>query len=66
MERENGEVSEVAPVATKVAIPIAQDAIDDGAQVELCAKSVEHGAAVDARDQERSLVSLKRVSVLGD
>jgi hypothetical protein len=65
VERENGEVSKVAPVAMKVAIPITQDAIDDGAQVELCAESVKHGAAVDARDGERSLVSLKRVSALG-
>ncbi len=65
VEQENGEVSEVAPVATKVAIPIAQDANDDGAQVELCTKSVEHGAVVNARDGECSLVGLKRVSALG-
>ncbi len=31
VERLDSEVGEVAPVATKVAIPIAQDAIDDGA-----------------------------------
>ncbi len=65
VEQENGEVSKVAPVAMKVAILIAQDAINDGAQVELCAKSVEHGAAVNARDGEHSLVGLKCVSALG-
>ena len=50
---------EVAPVSTKVAVPVAQDTVDDGAEVELGTKGVEHGAAVDARDGERGLVCLK-------
>ncbi len=56
---------EVAPVSTKVAVPVAQDTVDDGAEVELSTEGVEHGTAVDARDGERGLVCLEGVGVLG-
>ena len=56
---------EVAPVLTKVAVPVAQDTVDDGAEVELSTEGVKHGAAVDARDGERGLVLLEGVGVLG-
>ncbi len=56
---------EAAPVSMKVAVPVAQDTIDDDAEVELSTKGVQHGAAVDARDGERGLVRLEGVGMLG-
>ncbi len=39
-----------------MAVPIAKDAVNDGAQVELGAESVEHHSTIDARDGEGSLL----------
>ncbi len=64
MKRQNSEVGEVTPGAVKVAGPIAKDAIDDGTQIELGAKSVEHQTTIDARGGEGSLVDLKGVGAL--
>jgi hypothetical protein len=58
-------VLEVAPVATKVAVPVAEDTVDDSAYVELGAKSVQHGAAVDARGREGHLIGLECVGAFG-
>ena len=44
--------------------PIAKDAINDGAQIELGAKSVEHHTTIDARGGECSLVDLEGVGML--
>ncbi len=52
----------VAPVAIKVAVPIAKDVIDDGAQIKLGAESVDHHAAADARCNKSSLDLLKCMS----
>ena len=43
---------------------IAEDAINDGAQIELGAKSVEHHTTIDARGGEGSLVDLEGVGAL--
>ncbi len=64
VKRQNGEVREVTPSALKVAGSIAEDAIDNGAQIELSAESVEHHTAIDARGGEGSLVNLERVGAL--
>jgi len=48
----------------EVACPIAEDAIDDGAQIELGAESVEHHTTIDARGGECSLVDLEGVGML--
>ena len=48
----------------KVAVPIAEDAIDVGAEVELGAKSVEHHLAINARGGKGSLADLESVGVL--
>jgi hypothetical protein len=42
MKQQNGELGKVRPVVPKVAVPIAKDGVDNGAQVELGAKSVKH------------------------
>ena len=55
---------EVTPSALEVAGPIAEDAIDDGAQIELGAESVEHHTTIDARGGEGSLVDLEGVGAL--
>ena len=44
--------------------PIAEDAIDDGAQIELGTKSVEHHTTIDARGGEGCLVDLEGVGAL--
>ncbi len=64
MKQQNSEVGEVTPVMVKVAGPIAKDAIDDGAQIELGAKSVEHQTTSNARGGKGSLVDLKGVGTL--
>ncbi len=64
MKRQNSEVGEVTPGAAKVAGPIAEDAIDDGAQIELGAESVKHQTTIDARGGEGSLVDLKGMGAL--
>jgi hypothetical protein len=43
-------------------VPIANNIIDNGAQIELGAKSVKHHATVDDRCGESGFVCLKRVS----
>ncbi len=45
-------------------MPIAEDAVNDGAQVELGAKSVEHHSTINARGGEGSLVNLEGMGVL--
>ncbi len=57
-------MGKITPIAMEVAGPIAKDAIDNGTQIELHTKSVEHGAVVDARDGEGCLVCLEHVSML--
>jgi len=47
-----------------VAGPITKDTIDDGAQIELGAKSVKHHTMIDARGGEDSLVDLEGVGAL--
>ncbi len=64
MKQQKSEVGEVTPGVVKVAGPIAEDANDDGAQIELGAESVEHQTTIDARGGEASLVDLKGVGVL--
>ena len=44
--------------------PIAEDTIDDGAQIELGAESVEHHTVIDARGGEGSFVDLEGIDVL--
>ncbi len=48
----------------EVAGPIAKDAIDKGAQIELGAESVEHHMTINARGGEGSLVDLESVGAL--
>ena len=48
----------------EVAGPIIEDAINDGAQIELGAKRVEHHATIDARGGKGSLVDLEGMGVL--
>ena len=57
-------MSKVAPGTLEVAGPLAEDAINNCAQVELGAKSVEHRATIDARGGEGGLVNLKGVGTL--
>ncbi len=64
MKRQNSEVGEVTPGAVKVVGPIAEDTIDDGAQIELGAESVEHQTTINARGGKGSLVDLKGVGAL--
>ncbi len=45
-------------------MPIAKDAVNDGAQVELGAESVEHHSTINARGGEGSLVNLEGMGVL--
>ncbi len=40
-------------------VPITEDAVNDGAQVELGTKSVQHHSEIDARSSEGSLVILE-------
>ena len=47
----------------KVVGPIAKDTINDGTQIELGTKSVEHHMTIDIRGGEGSLVDLKHCSV---
>ncbi len=48
-----------------MAVPIAEDVVNNGAQVELGAESVEHHSTIDARDGEGSLiVNLEGMGVL--
>ncbi len=65
MEQQDCEVGKNTPIAMEVASPIAKDAINDGTQIELRTKSVDHGAVVDVRDGEGHLVCLEHVSALG-
>jgi hypothetical protein len=65
MEQQDCEVGKITPIATEVVDPIAKDAVDNGAQLELRAESVKHGAAVNARDREGCLVCLECVSHSG-
>ncbi len=58
-------MGKITPIGTEVAGPIAKDATNNGAQIELHAESVEHGTAVDARDGEGHLVCLECMSMLG-
>ena len=44
--------------------PIAKDAIDNGAQIELGTKSVKHHITIDARGGKGSLVDLEGVGAL--
>ncbi len=64
MKQQNSEVGEVTPGTVKVAGPIAEDAINDGAQIELGAKSVKHQTRINARGGKGSLVDLKGVGTL--
>jgi len=57
-------VVELTPSALEVAGPIAEDAIDVGAQIELGAESVEHHTTIDARGGKGSLVDLEGVGML--
>ncbi len=45
----------------EVVVPIAEDAVDTGAQIQLGTKSVKHHAAVNAWHGESGLVCLKRM-----
>ena len=45
-------------------MPIAKDAVNNGAQVELGAKSVEHHSTINARGGKGSLVNLEGMGVL--
>ncbi len=47
-----------------MADPIAEDATDDGAQIELGAESVKHHKTIDAMGGEGSLVDLEAVGAL--
>ncbi len=47
-----------------MAVPIVEDAVNDGAQVELCAESVKHHSAIDARGGKGSLVNLEGMDAL--
>ncbi len=47
-----------------VAVPIAKDAVNNGTQVELGTKSVEHHSTIDARGGESSLVNLEGMGAL--
>ncbi len=59
VKQKDDQVCKVTPVATEVAVPIAKDAINDGAQIQLEIKGVEHHAAVNAWHNESGLVCLK-------
>ncbi len=45
-------------------VPIAEDAVNDGAQVELGAKRVKHHSAIDARGGKGSLINLEGMGAL--
>ncbi len=47
-----------------MAVPIAKDAVNDGAQVELGAKSVKHQSTINARGGDGSLVNLESMGML--
>ncbi len=59
VKRKDRQVHKVKPVTTEVAVPVAKDVVDDGAQIELDTESVEHHAAVNAWHGKSSLVHLK-------
>ncbi len=65
MEQQDRKVCKVAPVATEVVSPVAKHAVNDGAQIELCAKDVEHSTSINAGGDKSCLVNLERVSMLG-
>ncbi len=64
MKRQDSEVGKVEPIATKVASPIAKNTTNNGTQIELSAKSIEHGLSGDAGDREGNLVCLECVGTL--
>jgi hypothetical protein len=64
VKRQDSEVSEVEPIATKVASPIAENTVKDGTQIELSTKSIKHGSSGNAGDGEGNLVCLKCVGAL--
>ncbi len=47
-----------------MALPIIEEAVNNGAQVELGAKSVKHHSTIDARGGEGSLVNLECMGML--
>jgi hypothetical protein len=53
------QVSKVTPSMTEVAVPIAKDAVNNGAQIQLGTKNVKHHAAVNAWHGKNGLVHLK-------
>ncbi len=59
MKWQDCKVGKGAPVATKMVVPIAKDAINNCTEIKLHAKSVEHGAAVNIWGGEPSLVDLE-------
>ena len=59
MERQDRKVCKVAPVAVKVAIPVADSAVDCGIQADLSAEGVKHGMPVDARHGKGGLVDFE-------
>ncbi len=48
-----------------MAVPIANNAVDDHAEIELHAKSVENGAVINTWDGEHGLVDLECVRTFG-
>ncbi len=64
VKRQDSEVGKVEPIATKVVSPIAKNTINDGTQIDLSAKSIEHGLSGDAGDGEGNLVCLECVGTL--
>jgi hypothetical protein len=56
-------VCKVAPVVLEVMVLVAEDAVDDGAQIELGTESVGHHVAVNAWHSKSGLVCLKCMRV---
>ncbi len=62
MKQQDCKVGKGAPVVTKTAVPIREDAAGDCAEIEFPAKSVEHGAVVDTWGGDHGLVGLEWMS----
>ncbi len=65
MKQKDPMVGSRAPVATKMVVPITKDAVNNHAEIELHAKSVEHGAVANTFGGKRSLVDLQCMRVFG-
>ncbi len=65
MKRQDHNVGKGAPVMTKMAVPIAEEAIHNHTEIELCPKSVEHGVAVDTWGAKHGVVDLEQAHLGG-